>query len=106
VPWEIHFGLAGTLNFAPAVPIGLKVEYQFLRTSEAFKVNGIDSGLSRAASEHSVAAGIYYTGRRDLQLGWFLAGIFTSSTLNDSGTPADEPGRAILTGQFEMRYFF
>jgi hypothetical protein len=106
VPWDFHLGLAGTLNFAPTVPVGLKAEYQFTRTSESFQVNGADSGLSRVQVDHAVAAGLYYTGRRDLQLGWFLAGVFTKSTLSDSGTPADEPGHAILTGQFEMRYFF
>lgn len=106
VPWDLHLGLAGTLNFTPGAPIGLKAEYQFRRTSESFKVNGADSGLSRVANQHEVAAGLFYTGRRDLQLGWFLSGEFTSSTLADSGTPADEPSRAILTAQFEMRYFF
>ncbi len=106
MPWELHLGLAGTLNFAPSVPLGLKAEYQFMRTSESFKINGADTALSRVQTDHAVAAGIYYTGRRDLQLGWFVAGIFTKSTLADSNTPADEPGRAILTGQFEMRYFF
>jgi len=67
---------------------------------------GIAEGVGETNVNHSVAAGLYFTGRRDLQLGWILNGNFYQQSARIGTAVEDQPVAAILTAQFTMRYFF
>ena len=104
-----HAGLSPSLNFAPGFPVGLTAEYRFdwqRSTYEANEMASIDSGAQATTTGHRWAAGVYYTGRRDLMLGW-IAGI---SLLQDDVLTEDpmseQPDALVPSAQFDMRYFF
>ncbi|APR78031.1 Hypothetical protein A7982_03378 [Minicystis rosea] len=104
-PIAIYAGVAPSLDFAPAAPIGISAEYRFEYANESFSVpssTGADASGSTSTIKHGVAAGLYYTGRRDLVLGAAFVGSFASPSSDGSALP----GVNVLSGLVTMRYFF
>jgi hypothetical protein len=101
LPIDVYVGVAPSLDLAPAVPIGISAEYRFDFASESFSGSpGGDS--STKTTKHGVAAGLYYTGRRDLVLGAAFVGNFTATSADGSALPST----SLLSGVVTMRYFF
>ncbi len=98
-PVSVHVGVAPSVDLAPTLPLGAMIEYRLLHTNESFSQSANAPGGSFKTDQHSVAAGLYYTGRTDLQLGMIFAGAFTTSS-------SSEPLVALLTGRLAARYFF
>lgn len=101
-PFSFHAGVAPSLDLAPSVPLGISAEYRFEFANESY--GGAASGTSGAIRtvKHGVAAGVYYTGRRDLVLGAAFVGSFSSLT-SDVGALA---GSNLISGLVTTRYFF
>jgi hypothetical protein len=102
-------GVAPSLNFAPSFPVGLTLEYRFDLDRAAYEENAaaeVLAGTSVVAHAHHWAAGLYYTGRRDLMLGWIGGlGLVEDGRLSTAEAGADAMAR-LLSAQFDMRYFF
>ncbi|MEM9876897.1 MAG: hypothetical protein AAF928_18515 [Myxococcota bacterium] len=112
-------GLAPTLDLGPHFPVGAALAYRFeyrrLRYDESPRL-GIPDGSSTLGLYHRTTAVLYYTGRRDLMLGW-TGGV---AVLQDNeravanpraGRPrasvlAPRPDGVLYSGHFELRYFF
>lgn len=107
--FNVYGGVAPTLNLFPILPVGGMLEYRIDFRSESVDKNkkaGIPAGYSETALNHGVAAGLFYTGRRDLMLGWILNGNFLRQAEQAGRKSSEQPLAAILTAQFTMRYFF
>jgi len=109
---SFHAGLAPSLNFAPSFPIGLTLEYRFELDRDTYDGNElaeVEPGSETVAKGHRFGAGLYYTGRRDLMLGWIggLALLEDREAAIGSVTETpDAPDAVLLSAQFDMRYFF
>jgi hypothetical protein len=78
-PFTAGAGIAPSYNFYPDVPLGLQAEYSFdYRTSSP-------NGHATHAFSNNLALGIYYTGRRDLQLGVNGTASFRSAAASLAG---------------------
>jgi hypothetical protein len=115
-----YAGIAPSLDFAPTFPLGLTLGYRFELARSSYDANdnvGIERGAAATAKNHRFSGGAYYTGRRDLMLGW-VAGIALledaeSSVLEAASSPDSlgavdnaQPRAMLISAQFEMRYFF
>lgn len=119
-PLAVFGGLGGSLNLDPDVPIGGTVEYKFTYRNQSYDYAAQPAGAylaadSNSSMSHGVAAGLYYTGRRDLQLGWLVAGDFISGS--EEFTQVDADGKETsgsadaapitnVTARFTLRYFW
>ncbi|MFT3771983.1 MAG: hypothetical protein QM820_41785 [Minicystis sp.] len=101
-PFSFHAGLAPSLDLAPTVPLGISAEYRFDYATETFSGGAAGASTSTSTLKHGVAAGLYYTGRRDLVVGAGFVGSFASLS-SDAG---DLPGTNVLSGFVTMRYYF
>ena len=104
-----NIGISPSLNLDPTLPIGMTLEYRFQVDSNSYDASpqaGIDEAVSTTANSHRFGAGLYYTGRRDLMLGW-IAGV---ALLEDAERVLDvaqeQPEATVFAAQFDMRYFF
>ncbi|MCA9624180.1 MAG: hypothetical protein KC731_34385, partial [Myxococcales bacterium] len=116
-----HAGFAPALNFAPSFPLGLTLEYRVELNHSRYSGNatvGIRDGAQTLGVNHRLGGGAYYTGRRDLLLGW-TAGVAFLQDVDSSvieaaasrattlgGEPMEQPRAIVGSAQFEMRYFF
>jgi len=113
-----HAGLAASFDFGPTVPLVFMGEYRFTfvnettaETAGTTTTMGLDAGVAQVFT-HSLAGGLYYTGRRDLILGAVLNASFTTSGINyDDTTTGDvasvaNPPVTTLSGQIAATYFF
>jgi hypothetical protein len=102
-PVGFSVGVAPSLDFAPAVPLGISAEYRFDYATETFPApagSTVASGPTTTL-KHGVAAGLYYTGRRDLVVGASFVGSFSSASSDAGGLG----GTNTLSGVFTVRYF-
>jgi hypothetical protein len=103
------FGISPAINLHPIAPLGLTLEYRFELDKASYDPNetaGIPQGADVSASGHRGAAGLYYTGRRDLMLGWIAAIASMQDTGRSLYDAATEPSAFTFAAQFDMRYFF
>ena len=117
-PVNFHIGLAPSIDFGPTVPIGVMAEYQFTFVDESFNPpsggNLTGDAGTLTSLQHGFSVGVYYTGRRELQLGALFGATLIKSSVNYSGssdptatsTSVDQPPTTLLTGQITARYFF
>jgi hypothetical protein len=104
-PIAFHVGVAPSLDFGPSVPLALMLEYRFRALVEpAEATKNVPSGTAKTL-EHGLAAGLYYTGRRELAVGAaFGATLSQNSVTYDM--PVDLAPTRAITGQVTARYFF
>ena len=102
-PVTFHVGVAPSVDFGPAVPIGLMAEYRFDFSAESYSSSsGAIAATSTRTVRHGIAAGLYYTARRDLTIGAAFQGAFFS-TSTDAGSL---PSTSLLSGVMTTRYYF
>jgi hypothetical protein len=104
-----HAGLSPSLNFHPDVPLALTAEYRFHVEYSNFKPDeqaGLAADATDTATGHRLAAGAYYTGRRDLMLGTILGLSWLEESAEIGLSASDQPKAFIVSAQFDMRYFF
>jgi hypothetical protein len=101
----LNGSVAVSLDGAPAgFPLALQPEYEL---SVSFASDG--AGNSQTLVSHIVGAGIYYTGRRDLQVGIagaMLLGLPTVQGVDAANRPADSGSPSLYYGQFILRYIW
>jgi hypothetical protein len=102
---DLQFALAAAVDGMPAhVPIAAMVEYVAQQIWTRDDATGeTDSG----SLIHLVGAGIYYTGRRNLQLGIILAtrlGTTPVTGVDANDQPASSGDPTFIYGQFVFRY--
>ena len=89
--------------------MGLVFEYRFQLDKQSYTANAkanITEEEGVSAISHRMGWGLYYTGRRDLLLGW-IAGInFLQDVDRALNEAEDQPDAFVFAAQFEMRYFF
>jgi len=115
-----YAGIAPALDFAPGFPVGITAAYRFEVQRSAYDTSdelGLGRGVTTLAKNHRVAAGLSYTGRRDLMVG-VTAGLaflqdVDSSVLEVASSPSsgstvvtEQPAATLISAQLEMRYFF
>jgi hypothetical protein len=100
VPFTVEGGIGPSLNFYPQVPLGIQFEYLAQFATEASGGNATNS------LTHNLAAGFYYTGRRDLQLG--LSGTVTIENQTTTATSGASATATLnyYTGAFGLYYYF
>jgi hypothetical protein len=103
VAYEVDFtaGVALTADVSPRVPLGIQLEYaaDVVLSDSAQRGGAAADGpayLLGDSDTHAFVAGLYYTGKPDLQLG-LLAG---------TALYVDAPARSSVLGRFELRYTF
>jgi hypothetical protein len=104
-----YAGIAPSLNFYPTVPIALSFEYRFELDKSGFDANpaaGIGEDTSVTALAHQLNWGLYFTGRRDLMIGWILGLSFLDDAERSLARAKDDPVARIVAFQFDLRYFF
>lgn len=112
-------GLAPTLDLGKDFPVGAALAYRFEWNESRWDPNanlGLPDGGKVLAMYHRTSGGLYYTGRRDLMLGWtggFAVlqdserAIATPGTGNpDASVLAPQPDAMLFSGHFDLRYFF
>lgn len=105
----VQAGFSPAVNFHPAAPVGMTLEYRFELDKASFDANelaGMPQGADVSATGHRGAAGIYYTGRRDLMLGWIVGIASLQDATRSLQAAEEEPPAFIFAAQFDMRYFF
>ncbi|MDB5220613.1 MAG: hypothetical protein JWO86_8540 [Myxococcaceae bacterium] len=104
---EIKGALAFTADGSPSgIPVGVMVEYL---ANQSNTNAGSTTGPSETSSElaHFVSAGLYYTGRANLQVGIAGAaqlGLRPITGADANGAPAKSGAPSTLFGQFILRY--
>jgi hypothetical protein len=104
---EIKGALALTADGSPSgIPVGVMAEYL---ANDSNVSAGSTTGPAESSSElsHYVAAGVYYTGRPDLQVGVGGAlqlGLRPLAGADANGAPAKSDAPSLLFGQFILRY--
>jgi len=104
-----HIGVAPSLNFYPKVPLGLTFEYRYQLDKSTYSANtefGVVDGTVVSAGSHRMNAGLYYTGRRDLMLGWIAGANFNRDSARSMQNAETDPRAFVFAAQFDMRYFF
>jgi hypothetical protein len=95
--------VAVSLDGAPVgFPLALQPEYQL---GAAFAED--DSGNSKSLVSHVLGVGLYYSGRRDLQVGVagaMVLGLPTAQGLDAANHPAESGSPSLYYGQFILRY--
>ncbi len=103
-------GVSPSLNFYPGWPVALTLEYRFELHRNSYDPNpqaGIPDAYVIDAKGHRVGAGIYYSGRRDLLLGWSAGGsLLEDPDRAPEDVGAQQPDAMLFAAQFDMRYFF
>lgn len=99
----LAFSIATTVDGSSAkVPIAGMIEYQVVGSSSA-----VDALPSRGDTSHYAAAGIYYTGRKNLQLGLGFAMALSLRPVigrDDQDRPAPSGAPSLYYGQLILRY--
>lgn len=106
---QIHAGFSPAINLYPKAPVGLVYEYKLQYDKQTYDVNeaaGIAAEQKVAALSHRMGFGLYYTGRRDLLLGWVAGLNFLEDVDRALNEVETQPDSFIFAAQFEMRYFF
>lgn len=107
---QLNGGLAASFDFGPTVPLALMGEYRFTFVNEATAATANTTGLDGGDAQvfiHALAAGLYYTGRRDLTLGAVFNASFNTSGVNyDDGSSAANPPVTTVSGEIAATYFF
>ncbi len=113
--------MAPSIDLGPTVPITLMAEYLLTVTNSSTVSSTVDTQSLAADAgtvltiQNGLAAGVYYTGRKDLVLGALFTATFAeaqqSTTDDTTGTPQTvtttvQPPLTRLTGQINARYFF
>jgi hypothetical protein len=110
--FKLTAGIGPSLNFAPAFPLGIAIEYQFELEHTGYSVEAgedaasVPSDASATETGHRLGAGFYFTGRRDLMLGAILGLSFVDESAELGKAAADQPMARLITLQFDLRYFF
>ena len=89
----VRFGAHAALdlrNFSPVVPVALTAEYAL---DYAFGSGREGEPGATAEADHTVVGGLFYTGRRDLELG----ATFTANP---------KPNELLLLASMDMHYYF
>lgn len=105
----VHVAVSPGLNFAPKLPLGLTFEYRYENNKSKYDANpSLDLGAdtSASASSHRLNGGVYYTGRRDLLLGWLAGANFNRDVVRSMQNVETDPRAFVFAAQFDMRYFF
>jgi hypothetical protein len=105
----LYAGIAPSLNFYPKLPVGLTVEYRVENTKSTYDANpslGVAAETAVSATSHRVNGGLYYTGRRDLMLGWLAGANFNRDVVRSMQNVESDPRAFVFAAQFDMRYFF
>ena len=106
---QVHLGVSPELNFYPKVPIGLLLEYRLTHETGSFDANaqaGIAADTEISATSHRMGGGLYYTGRRDLLLGWIAGASFVQDVERSLEKVGEHPDAFIYAAQIDMRYYF
>ncbi len=102
-PITFYVGVAPSLSFGPRVPLALMLEYRFDLVRESFvDPTGEDLGTTTLALQQGFSAGLFYTGRPELQVGLAFKATLAKNT-SDAG---DLPSTSVISGLASMRYFF
>jgi hypothetical protein len=100
-PVTVEFGFGPALNLYPLAPVALQLEYLFeLDASTA------NDGSATNALTHDFVAGIYYTGRRDLQLGVNATISVVDQATTTSHNITSDTTFNVFTGAFNIYYYF
>jgi len=116
---RISAGLSPTLDLGEHFPVGAALAYRFEWNQSRYEANaplGLPDDEAVLALYHRTSAGLYYTGRRDLMLGWTGGFAVLQDGERSIATPsAGRPGTSVLfpqpdamlfSGHFDLRYFF
>jgi hypothetical protein len=104
-----HVGVAPSLNFYPKLPLGLTLEYRYQLDKSTYSANtkiDVADGTVVSAVSHRMNGGVYYTGRRDLMLGWIAGVNFNRDAARSMQNAETDPRAFVFAAQFDMRYFF
>ena len=102
-PITFYLGVAPSISFGPTVPLALMAEYRFDVVREAFQdPTGMGLGTTTTELQNSFSAGLYYTGRQELQIG----AAFKASVAKNTSDAGDLPSTSVVSGLLSMRYFF
>jgi hypothetical protein len=111
--FEFTAGLGPSFNFYPDFPLGVSLEYRldvehnvYDAVAGAEGQPSVEEATSDTATAHRLAAGAYFTGRRDLMLGAIVGLSFIDESAELGKTAADQPKATLVSVQFDMRYFF
>ena len=105
----LYAGIAPSLNFYPLLPLGLTYEYRVELNKSSFDANptvGLTDPTKVSAVSHRMNWGLYYTGRRDLMLGWLAGVSYLQDVVRSMQSAATDPRAFVFAAQFDMRYFF
>jgi len=105
----LYAGIAPSLNFAPLLPVGLTYEYRFELNKSTYDANatvGLTEATNVSAVSHRMNWGLYFTGRRDLMLGWLAGVSYLQDQVRSMQSAATDPRAFVFAAQFDMRYFF
>lgn len=105
-PFAFQAGLAPSIDLRPHAPIGIMAEYRFRFATETSKQTKLADSGTTTTIDNGVAAGVFYTGKKELQVGAIFRGGFLSSSVSFGGTSVSQPKTTELGGQLAMRYFF
>jgi len=106
---QFHAGISPAINLYPKLPVGLVYEYKLQYDKQTYDPNaaaGIATEQSVSALSHRMGFGLYYTGRRDLMLGWIAGLNFLQDVDRALNEVESQPNAFVFAAQFEMRYFF
>ena len=108
-PLAYSGSLAASVDLAPLAPVGAMLEAGIERGEN----RGLDrrnaellGGAPIAYTTERVAAGLYYTGREALTLGFVGTYGFTHERRIDATTTSPAPPLRTIGGRFALRYFF
>lgn len=104
-PIGVYVGAGPSIDLSPIVPMGIAAEYRFDFATESFggtATSGAAVSGSSTTMRHGVAAGLFYTGRRELVMGTAFVGSFATNS-SDAGPL---PGTTVLSVVGTIRYYF
>ena len=106
---SFYAGISPSLNFYPLLPVGLTYEYRVELNKSSYDTNatlGLTDATKVSTLSHRMNWGLYYTGRRDLMLGWLAGVSFLQDLVRSMQHAATDPRAFVFAAQFDMRYFF
>lgn len=111
--FDFNVGIGPSFDFYPSFPLGLAFEYLLDVQHTVYATEPGEDPQAAPPSEaddttvgNHLAAGLYFTGRRDLMLGAILGLQFVDESAAIGKTAAEQPSATIIAVQFDMRYFF